>query len=268
MTFTYGKAQYRLSRRIQRYPQLAGLIYRVFGATNVGNYARAEVFQRMLKQLPLDRFQNILDLGCGQGEYSFMLSEALPAAAVTALDINGQSLERIREVAEEEQIGNLHTHHGTIETLPPDRRFDFIFSIDVFEHIPPSEMPFAEAHRRLRPGGYLLVKIPNKEQRTILPEGWFEDHREWLEDEHVGQVYNLEGLRRRMFQEGFDIVHATYDDGWWSRLGWELGYLSRRAGSVPQLLCLPPAKACVKIDRLVHRGSWGNTIQVIGQKKV
>jgi len=267
MEFTYGKTQYLMSRRMQRHPQLAKLIYQVFGPTNVGNYARAEVFGRMLKQLPVDEFQEILDLGCGQGEYSFMLSEGLPGTTVTALDINGDNLQRIQEVAQGEGLDNLRIHHGKIETLPPERRFDFIFSIDVFEHIPPAEMPFAEAYRRLRPGGYLLVKIPSREQRTILPEHWFEDHQEWLEDEHVGQVYNLEGLRQRMYQEGFEIIHAAYDDGWWSRLGWEIGYLSRQGGSIAQLLFLPPAKACVHLDRLVHNRSWGNTIQVIGKKK-
>ena len=55
-------------------------------------------------------------------------------------------------------------------------------------------MPFKDALNRLKPGGLLLVKIPNKTQNTILPENWFEDHHHWLEDEHVGQIYDLEGV--------------------------------------------------------------------------
>jgi hypothetical protein len=127
-------------------------------------------------------------------------------------------------------------------------------------------MPFQEAKDALSNGGYFLVKIPTDEQLTILPEDWFEDHHDWLEDEHVGQIYDLEGLKNRFEREGFKVVHASYTDGFWSRLGWEIGYLSKKAGSIPQLLFLPLAKFFVWLDRTVHTGKKGNAIQVIGQK--
>ena len=128
-------------------------------------------------------------------------------------------------------------------------------------------MPFVQAYEKLRPGGYLLVKIPNRDQLTILPEQWFEEHHDWLEDEHIGQIYDLEGLRQRMEKEGFDIIYEAYGDGWWSRLGWELGYLSHKAGPVLQLVCLPLAKLLVRVDFLFNHRNGGNTIQVIGRKK-
>ncbi|MEO0874641.1 MAG: methyltransferase domain-containing protein, partial [Bacteroidota bacterium] len=192
---------------------------------------------------------------------------ALPPASITALDINQKSIANIARLAEEHQMANLETHASTIDTLENlDGQFDFIYSVDVFEHIKEEEMPFAEAYKKLRPGGYLLIKIPSREQLTILPEDWFEDHHDWLEDEHIGQVYELNDLEQRMSEEGFTVQYAAYADGWWSRLGWELGYLSHKAGPVLQLLCLPFAKLLVRFDRLVHRRKSGNTIQVIGRK--
>lgn len=267
MEITFGKMQDQMSTRMQRYPRLARWVKRVFGYTLVGNYARALTFKELLDQIPVASFRRILDLGCGYGEYAFMLAEALPTAEVTALDLNAQSVARIEELARAHQINNLQTHTGPIETLSaPDESYDFIFSVDVFEHIKVEEMPFAGAHQKLRTGGYLLVKIPSRDQLTILPEDWFEDHHDWLEDEHIGQVYELEDLKARMEREGFAVVYATYADGWWSRLGWELGYLSHKAGPVIQLLFLPLAKLMVRFDRLIHRRRRGNTIQVIGQK--
>lgn len=267
MNVTFGKMQVQMSRRMQRYPRLSRWAARIFGYTLVGNYARALSFRSLLKKLPLESFRHILDLGCGYGEYSFMLSEALPGATITALDLNAASVAGIRRLAAERGMSNLKTHLGPIGSLDDgDGRYDFIFSIDVFEHIREEEMPFAEAYRKLRPGGYLLVKMPGREQRTILPERWFEDHHHWLEEEHIGQVYGLDGLKARMEKEGFRLVYAAYGDGWWSRLGWEIGYLSRQAGPVLQLLCLPLAKLMVRADRLWRHKESGNTIQVIGQK--
>ncbi|MEL6973496.1 MAG: class I SAM-dependent methyltransferase [Bacteroidota bacterium] len=267
MEIVFGKMQDQMSERMRRRPLLAKWIKRIFGYTLVGNYARALTFKELLSQVPLTEFKRIMDLGCGYGEYAFMLADALPQASITALDINQKSIANIARLAKEHQMDNLETHSSTIDTLENlDGQFDFIYSVDVFEHIKEEEMPFAEAYKKLRPGGYLLIKIPSREQLTILPEDWFEDHHDWLEDEHIGQVYELNDLEQRMSDEGFTIQYAAYADGWWSRLGWELGYLSHKAGPVLQLLCLPFAKLLVRFDRLVHRRKSGNTIQVIGRK--
>lgn len=268
MNFVFGRMQDQMSGRMRKYPTLARIIRRIFGYTLVGNYARALTFKRLLQEIPGKELKRILDLGCGYGEYAFMMAEAYPKATVTALDLNAKSVQDIERLARKNGFDNLQTHIGPIDTLEdPEGTYDFIFSIDVFEHIKEEEMPFAQAREKLRTGGYLLIKIPNKDQLTILPEQWFEDHHHWLEDEHIGQVYDLEGLSRRMQNEGFDIIYRSYGDGWWSRLGWELGYLSHKAGPVLQLLCLPLAKLLVRFDFLFKHRRGGNTIQVIGKKR-
>lgn len=110
------------------------------------------------------------------------------------------------------------------------------------------------------------MKIPNIKQNTILPHSFFEEHNEWLDEEHVGQVYDLDGLKKRFESEGFEVVHSSYSDGWFSRLGWELGYFSKKGGSFFQLLLLPVCKLFVKIDNMTNRKASGNAIQVIGKK--
>ena len=141
-----------------------------------------------------------------------------------------------------------------------------MFSVDVFEHIKEEEMPFQDAYERLKPGGYLMVKMPTKIQRTILPEAWFEEHEEWLEEEHIGQIYMLEDLVTRFEKEGFKVTHAAYHDQWFARMGWEIGHLSHKSGPFLQLLALPLAKLLVRLDNVFGNKKWGNTIQVIGQK--
>ncbi len=110
------------------------------------------------------------------------------------------------------------------------------------------------------------MKMPTKEQIEVLPKGWFEDHNEWLEEEHIGQVYFLNDLINRMKEEGFEICRAFYSDGWLSRLSWEVGYLSKKCGAPIQLMLLPVLKLLVRADRLKRNMKFGNTIQVLARK--
>lgn len=264
--YVFGKTQLLTSRRMQKRAWLAKFVHRIFGYTSLGNYARAQVFIKLVNRLPAERFRHILDLGCGMGEYSFMMAEALPQATVTAIDILPDRIAEVRKAKASTGLNNLEIYQQKIEELPAEHRFDFIFSVDVFEHIRENEMPFREAYRRLNPGGYLLVKMPSRKQHTFLPERWFEEHQEWLEHEHVGQVYELDDLQERFRQEGFLIVYAGYADGPLSRMAWEISYLARKAGTLAHLLLLPLCKGMVWLDNLRENRRKGNTIQVIGQK--
>lgn len=267
MELTFGAQQPHTSQRMLNYPKLGKLFNKVFGYTNVGNYARFTIFKDLIKEVQLQPDSKVLDLGAGYGEYSFSLAMASEALEIHALDIDGERIASVRHAVHRSGYNNIKTHCARIEETD-DQGFDLIFSVDVFEHILPQEMPFKAAFEKIKPGGYLIVKVPNKTQKTILPESWFEEHQDWLEDEHIGQVYDLKDLSQRFKDEGFEVVFGSYTDGWLSRLAWELAYLGKKPGIVTQLLTLPIAKGLIQIDRLIHNGTWGNAIQVIGQKPI
>lgn len=266
MELTFGNAQIYTSERMKGNPLLAKLFNKVFGYTNVGNYARFTIFKKLIKNIPFKGDENILDLGTGFGEYAISLATAFPNSKVHALDIDQNRINRLNEALYKSEIKNIKTYSDYLDRTKI-KELDFAFSIDVFEHIAPENMPFNTVHDRLKKGGYFMVKIPNVEQKTILPDRYFADHDEWLEEEHIGQVYDLDGLKKKFEQEGFEVVHASYSDGYLSRLAWELAYLGKKAGVVTQLLSLPLAKGLIHMDRWFHHGKWGNAIQVIGKKK-
>ncbi|HTI89853.1 MAG TPA: methyltransferase domain-containing protein [Puia sp.] len=263
----FGASQMQTSERMNKNPFLSRLVYSVFGYTNVGNWARSLVVIKLFKQLPLQSFKKIMDLGAGLGEFSFMLSRALPETQITSLEIWQERVDILRKTISQGHYPNITIVQEKIETLQEPNAYDFIFAVDVFEHIYEHEMPFRACWEKIKPGGYLMIKIPNVKQITVLPESLFKEHQKWLEDEHIGQVYDLDGLAGRFKKEGFTIVHQSYSDGWFSRLGWEVGYLAKKGGKAMQLVFLPVCKLLIHIDRLVGRNAKkGNAIQVIGQK--
>lgn len=267
LKFEYGKTQILTSPRMRKRPMMAKFIYAIFGYTSIGNWARAKIFVDRLKYVPVSTFNKILDLGAGLGEFTFMMAESLPKANITALEILPERVAYLKEVIEIKDYKNVKVFEHKIEELRENSYFDFIFSVDVFEHILKEEMPFNECHKKLKEGGYLLVKMPNITQTTICPDSWFKEHNDWLEDEHIGQVYNLDDLVRRFKESRFSIIHASYSDGWISRLGWELSYFSAKGGAFIQILFLPLCKFIYWIERVTYRSKTkGNSIQVIGQK--
>lgn len=263
---SFGQHQTITSTRMSRHPRLSKLIAKIFGYTNVGNFARSLAFRKALEQLPLGQMEHVLDLGCGYGEYAVMMAHELPHAQVTGLELHQNKTDLLREIAAKEQLSNLAPHLGTIDTLPASARFDLIYSVDVFEHILEPEMPFALAYERLKPGGYLLVKMPSETQRIIAPESWFGDHKVWLDEEHIGQVYELNDLKARFEREGYEVVYAAYSDGWLARLGWELTHFGHKIGAVAQLAMLPLSKLLVRLDHRQSGRKKGNAIQVVGRK--
>lgn len=266
ISLTFGQAQVHTSSKMKQYPALSKAFHSIFGYTNVGNYARFTIFKKLMKEIPLTQKAEILDLGTGYGEYAISLAKAYPEAIVHALDIDEERIETVNSALCKSNIRNVRTHRAFLEnTMICD--LDFVFSIDVFEHIAPEEMPFETVYEKLKPGGHFLVKIPNVVQKTILPERFFEEHQEWLEEEHIGQVYDLQGLRDRFENEGFEIVHASNSDGLLSRMAWEIAYLAKKPGILTQLVSLPLAKGLIHLDRWVHSGKEGNAIQVIGKKR-
>lgn len=266
MELTFGNEQIYTSERMKKSPKLAKLFHKIFGYTNVGNYARFTIFKELINRIPLKEDSKILDLGAGYGEYSFSLAQALPFSDIHSLDTNRERITSLDEAVQKSGVKNIKTHCSYTEQLD-EKDFDFVFSIDVFEHMSPEEMPFKAVYDRLKPKGYFMVKMPYVTQKTILPERYFEDHHEWLKDEHIGQVYDLYSLKRRFIKEGFKVVYASYSDGWFSRLAWEIAYLGKKAGVFGQLITLPLAKLLIQFDRMVHLNLWGNAIQVIGVKE-
>ena len=88
----------------------------------------------------------VLDAGCGEG---VLIEEYADRLAIEGVDANYES-PRVRR--------------GTITALPyGDDSFDRALCLDVLEHLSFEEQPaaLAELHRVLKPGGELLVSVPN-----------------------------------------------------------------------------------------------------------
>ena len=115
--------------------------------------------------------KNIVDLGCGRGEFLTLLREhGIPA----------QGIEYSEELVAYSQRNHLAVSRADIFDFlaaAPDQSFDAIFCSQVVEHLEPARIPelIRLAHSRLAPGGVLIVETPNPECLAIFATHFYLD---------------------------------------------------------------------------------------------
>jgi ubiquinone/menaquinone biosynthesis C-methylase UbiE len=114
-----------------------------------------EIYRARLAAIGLEGLGNVLDAGCGFGQWSLPLAAA--NRHVTAVDVSDIRIRALADVAEQLEIGNLTTAVSSIEALPfDDASFDAIFSYSVV-YFTDFRKSISEFHRLLRPGGRLYI---------------------------------------------------------------------------------------------------------------
>ncbi|HBA62162.1 MAG TPA: hypothetical protein DCZ92_15385 [Elusimicrobia bacterium] len=111
---------------------------------------------RLLKKIP--SAANLLDVGCGHGGKTPLYAEALRL-----------SLDRVKGIEPQEKYAavaraKFEVFSVDIESsvLPfPDSSFDVVVCNQVLEHLKNIFLPLREMDRVVRPGGWLLIGVPN-----------------------------------------------------------------------------------------------------------
>lgn len=111
---------------------------------------------------------SILDIGCGTGLFLHLAQEA-------GLRVRGIELSESAVAYARAKYG-LDVHHGTLKNAElPDESFDIVTMWHVLEHVPDPVEALRRVARLLRPGGLLLLGVPNIDsiEACIFGRRWF-----------------------------------------------------------------------------------------------
>jgi ubiquinone/menaquinone biosynthesis C-methylase UbiE len=99
--------------------------------------------------------KKLLDAGCGTGWFSKWACDR--KADVTSMDLGEGLLKRVALKCDSTRVV------GSILEIPfEDNSFDIVVSSEVIEHTPDPKKALKELYRVLKPGGTLVLSVPNK----------------------------------------------------------------------------------------------------------
>ncbi|MDP3071644.1 MAG: class I SAM-dependent methyltransferase [Opitutaceae bacterium] len=160
--------------------------------------------------LPASSQAAILDVGCGGGQMLQAL-QRLGYSDLHGVDASEQQVRRAREAGLDVRAGDAM---AALRESPG--RWDLILAIDILEHLQKGEaLEFlSAAHAALKPGGRLIVQMPNPDARAGMKVRYGDlTHEIALGPEAAGRLLDLFGYGKIEARELGPVP----------RLGWRFG---------------------------------------------
>ena len=157
---------------------------------------------RAVRFLPSDKTQkrhNLLDIGCGNGEFLYRVKDL--GFEVTGLDFDKHAVQHAQKI-------NLNVKIGSAETIDDKIQFDNITASHVIEHLRDPNMFLDTVYKLLNDGGYFYLATPNFNSlgRHSFGKKWrgvdFPRHLHF---------FNYSGLYRLLKEKGFSRVEPVND---------------------------------------------------------
>ncbi|MEM2293782.1 MAG: class I SAM-dependent methyltransferase [Nitrososphaerota archaeon] len=103
------------------------------------------------------RFERILDVGCGDGNFSMLIGEACKAKEVYGIEVSERGVEMARKNGVK-----CFQLDVDLEDFPfEDNFFDAVFAGELIEHLFDPDHFLDEVYRVLRPEGIFVLSTPN-----------------------------------------------------------------------------------------------------------
>ena len=189
---------------------------------------RAEYYQNerleMLQFLPPDP-RRLVDVGCGNGLFGAAVKARYPECETWGVEL-------MADAAQKAALRNdriIQSHFETADELP-EAHFDVVVMNDVLEHMPWPEPALARAKHILRPGGSLILSLPNVQfllnvLDLVKRNDW--EYQDWgiLDRTHF-RFYTTKSAARLLERNGFQVVSITGLNAmrpkWYYRLAFRL----------------------------------------------
>lgn len=115
--------------------------------------------------------KDVLDIGCGRGEFLELMREA--GVSARGIDLSRESVNLCRSKELQAEEADLFAYLAKL----PDASLDGIFCAQVVEHLPPAQLPemIRLAAEKLWRGGVLVIETPNPECLAIFATHFYLD---------------------------------------------------------------------------------------------
>ena len=176
-----------------------------------------EVAGMLARLLPKDGVANILEIGCGTGNYTEILKDKFNCAKIRAIDISGPMVRLARQKLSD---GSINFEVGDAEALEPGAKYDLVTSNAVFHWISDLEGVIKKTEDALTADGILLFSAfgPNTflelkaslisasgENVSIAPDTF---HKRPKIEELLRKYFKRSRVTERLIRESSPSLHG------------------------------------------------------------
>ncbi len=176
--------------------------------------------------------KNIMDLGCGGGNYAVKVASLLPDVNCTLVDISTNMLDRAAERVRQSISGEVKALHGDYRELDlSENQYDVITAGTTLHHLRSDEeweLVFSKVYMALKPGGTFWINdivIGETDEITqMMLDGWVSMLQKQVSSEEVDMYldryesedtprtlsYQLGLMKQVGFQETF-VLHKHFN---------------------------------------------------------
>ena len=110
---------------------------------------------------------HVLDIGCGTGQTTRQAARTARAGSALGVDVSAPAIERARELARAEGLGNVAFEHANVQVHRfPQGHFDLAISRFGTMFFEDPGVAFANLRRALRPAGRLVMMVWQARERN------------------------------------------------------------------------------------------------------
>lgn len=166
--------------------------YSELAVLEAGNFwfrARNSLITELLRR-HFPAIDSFLEIGCGTGFVLSGVAAACPSAKLTGTEIFSAGLGYAARRVPGAEFLQVDARH-----IPFENQFGLIGAFDVLEHIPEDEAVLVQMYQALKPGGGLMITVPQ--------HAWL-----WSKQDEMAchvRRYSADELRRKVTEAGFTV---------------------------------------------------------------
>jgi ubiquinone/menaquinone biosynthesis C-methylase UbiE len=124
----------------------------------IGSYIQATVSQSFMQSINPKPTDKVLDIGCGDGEFTTTILDKIPNGQLVGLDRSENMLILAREKIK--KYPNFSVQQGDILSVTYQNEFDFLVSFWCLQWTEDIELAFTKIHDALKSGGKFFLLFP------------------------------------------------------------------------------------------------------------
>lgn len=242
------------------------LAFFIHGNPHIAKFLQSHYFIKNTNKIISREIRNVLDVGCGSGDYSFFLAEKYPWLKINSIDSDDKNIENATEIKGIKQHKEVNFICAYFQSSGIKKQHDLVFCVETLHAINNKTIFLRKISELMKKGGILYFQDCMKEDyhKMILncPPNQFNLYRNKF---FAGNQLSAGELLEILKKLNFEILKNGRIIGFFGQLAWEIDQISAVNIKYLKTLLIPVLKTLCKLDFLLNLGRK-NELFVVARK--